>query len=211
MLSVYMREEIQRIPTASRINTSLQNVASVAVSNQTIRSTLHIAGLRARRRDVCPRLLRQHRRARREWAMDHMNWVMDQWRNCCFSDESKFNLYRPDGRTLCWRRPNERHAEKNMEAREAFGGGGLSIWGGIMFDRKTNLVILPRGVTMNAARYAEMCLEPIILPLAQEVGDQFIFMDDNARPHRARVINEFFREQAIVRMNWPARSPDMNQ
>jgi hypothetical protein len=35
-------------------------------------------------------------------------------------------------------------------------------------------------------------------------------MDDNARPHRARVMDEYLEHQTIVRMGWPARSPDLN-
>ena len=35
-------------------------------------------------------------------------------------------------------------------------------------------------------------------------------MDDNARPHRARVVNQYLEQEGIERMNWPARSPDLN-
>ncbi|UYV70798.1 hypothetical protein LAZ67_8000671 [Cordylochernes scorpioides] len=35
-------------------------------------------------------------------------------------------------------------------------------------------------------------------------------MDDNARPHRAGVVDTFLQNHAIARMNWPARSPDLN-
>uniref|UniRef100_A0A671K130 Tc1-like transposase DDE domain-containing protein n=1 Tax=Sinocyclocheilus anshuiensis TaxID=1608454 RepID=A0A671K130_9TELE len=35
-------------------------------------------------------------------------------------------------------------------------------------------------------------------------------MDDNARPHRARLVIEFLKEEGISRMEWPAHSPDLN-
>ncbi|GBM02755.1 hypothetical protein AVEN_40822-1 [Araneus ventricosus] len=35
-------------------------------------------------------------------------------------------------------------------------------------------------------------------------------MDDNARPHRALLIDEFLESEDIRRMDWPARSPDLN-
>ncbi|UYV63408.1 MAP4K1 [Cordylochernes scorpioides] len=35
-------------------------------------------------------------------------------------------------------------------------------------------------------------------------------MDDNTRPHRAGVVDTFLQNHAIARMNWPARSPDLN-
>ena len=44
--------------------------------------------------------------------------------------------------------------------------------------------------------------------LQKLIGDEFVFMDDNARPHRARVADQFLEENGIERMEWPARSPD---
>lgn len=35
-------------------------------------------------------------------------------------------------------------------------------------------------------------------------------MDDNARPHRARVVNDYLARESIERMEWPAYSPDLN-
>ena len=47
-------------------------------------------------------------------------------------------------------------------------------------------------------------------PFADATGDDFILMDDNARPHRAMVVNRYLERETIVRMNWPSRSPDLN-
>ncbi|GFX01730.1 transposable element Tcb2 transposase [Trichonephila clavipes] len=35
-------------------------------------------------------------------------------------------------------------------------------------------------------------------------------MDDNCMPHRANLVGDFPFEEGIVRMEWPACSPDMN-
>ncbi|GFX20700.1 transposable element Tcb2 transposase [Trichonephila clavipes] len=35
-------------------------------------------------------------------------------------------------------------------------------------------------------------------------------MDDNCMPHRANLVEDFLFEEGIVRMEWPACSPDMN-
>ncbi|GFX58449.1 transposable element Tcb2 transposase [Trichonephila clavipes] len=35
-------------------------------------------------------------------------------------------------------------------------------------------------------------------------------MDDNCRPHRANLVEDFLFEEGIVRMEWPACSPNMN-
>ena len=35
-------------------------------------------------------------------------------------------------------------------------------------------------------------------------------MDDNSRPHRAHLVNEFLHDNNIARLEWPACSPDTN-
>ncbi|GFX77938.1 transposable element Tcb2 transposase [Trichonephila clavipes] len=35
-------------------------------------------------------------------------------------------------------------------------------------------------------------------------------MDDNARPHRANLVDEFLESEDIKRIPWPANSPDLN-
>ena len=35
-------------------------------------------------------------------------------------------------------------------------------------------------------------------------------MDDTARPHRSRAVIECLRQNAILTLSWPARSPDLN-
>ncbi|GFU96197.1 transposable element Tcb1 transposase, partial [Trichonephila clavipes] len=34
-------------------------------------------------------------------------------------------------------------------------------------------------------------------------------MDDNARPHRANIVDECLQSEDITRMDWPAYSPDL--
>ena len=43
----------------------------------------------------------------------------------------------------------------------------------------------------------------------QSVGDPFILMDDNARPHTVPAMQEYHERKGIERLDWPARSPDL--
>jgi len=36
-------------------------------------------------------------------------------------------------------------------------------------------------------------------------------MDDNARPHGARIVRKFWQQEEIATFQWPAMFPDMNQ
>ncbi|GFU39920.1 transposable element Tcb2 transposase [Trichonephila clavipes] len=42
------------------------------------------------------------------------------------------------------------------------------------------------------------------------MGAEFLFMDDNARPHRANIVDESLQSEDITRMDCPAYSPDLN-
>ncbi|GFW51543.1 transposable element Tc3 transposase [Trichonephila clavipes] len=42
------------------------------------------------------------------------------------------------------------------------------------------------------------------------MGLQFLFMDDNAPCHRTVAAEQFLESEDIERMDWPARSPDLN-
>ncbi|GFV42963.1 DDE_3 domain-containing protein [Trichonephila clavipes] len=42
------------------------------------------------------------------------------------------------------------------------------------------------------------------------MGAEFLFMDDNACPHRANIVDECLQSEDITRMDRPAYSPDLN-
>ena len=48
------------------------------------------------------------------------------------------------------------------------------------------------------------------MPYAGTIGHSFLFMDDNARPHRAGLVDDMLEEEGIERFQWLASSPDLN-
>ncbi|GFU69404.1 transposable element Tcb2 transposase [Trichonephila clavipes] len=88
--------------------------------------------------------------------------------------------------------------------------GGVLVYGGISIDRHTDLYIIRDG-PLTARRYRDEILRPIVVPYAAAIGDDFILMDNNCRPHHPNLVEDFFFEEGIVRMEWPACSLDMNQ
>ena len=83
------------------------------------------------------------------------------------------------------------------------------VWAGISAQGKTDLHIIDNG-TLTALRYVNEILDVYVRPYAGAVGENFILMDDNARAHRARITDQYLEQATIVRMEWPARSPDLN-
>lgn len=50
------------------------------------------------------------------------------WRPVLFSDESKFNIFKPDCRILTWRKPDTELNLKNLQSTVKHGGGGVLAW-----------------------------------------------------------------------------------
>ena len=86
------------------------------------------------------------------------------------------------------------------------GLAGAQSWFG---QGKTDPHIIDNG-TLTALRYVNEILDLYVRPYAGAVGENFILMDDNVRAHRARITDQYLEQATIVRMEWPARSPDLN-
>lgn len=94
-----------------------------------MRRTLEQEGLQGRRKWKVAMLTKIHRRKRKEWAAEHAEWEVQDWKAVIFSDESKFNLYGSDGIQYCRRGPNEALAPRNVQQKLKHGGGAES-WSG---------------------------------------------------------------------------------
>jgi transposase len=83
------------------------------------------------------------------------------------------------------------------------------VCGGISNDGSTDLYVIRNG-SLTGIIYRDEILAPIVRLYAGAIGDDFILMDDNATPHRARIVNEYHQQETFERMDWPAKSPDLN-
>ncbi|GFS68469.1 transposable element Tcb2 transposase [Trichonephila clavipes] len=193
---------------ATLLQQHLRSATGTTVSTQTVRNRLHGVGLYARRSMVCVRQTSRHRRDRREWATEHVNWRRNEWSNVLFNDESRFTVH-PDNRCIfIWRDRGSRNNQSCVRARKC------QIWwwgsfGGIFIDGHTDLYIIRDG-PLTARRYRDEILRPIVVPYAAAIGDDFILTDDNCGPHRANLGENFLFEEGIVRMKWLACFPDIN-
>ncbi|KAK7098596.1 hypothetical protein V1264_002853 [Littorina saxatilis] len=82
------------------------------------------------------------------------------------------------------------------------------VWGGFSLHQRTPLYHVVGNLT--GQRYRDEILAPIVLPTLQQIGPNAVFQDDNATPHRARLVNDYIQQTGVVRMDFPACSPDMN-
>ncbi|GFT15750.1 transposable element Tcb2 transposase [Trichonephila clavipes] len=122
---------------------------------------------------------------------------------------SRFSVHPDNRRIFTWRDRGSRNNPAFVHESVRFGGGGVLVYGGISIDGRTDLYIIRDG-PLTARRYRDEILKPIVVPYAAAIGDDFILMDDNFRPHCANLVEDFLFEEGIVRMEWPVCSPDMN-
>ncbi|GFW38723.1 transposable element Tcb2 transposase [Trichonephila clavipes] len=153
------------------------------ISRFTVARRLHGGGLFARRPVRCVFLTPAHRRRRSLWYREHRNWRDNEWGRVLFTDESRFSL------------SSIRIAYSSGESGEA--------------------AIIPRTSlkgtgSVNGTRYCNEILLPYVRLFRGAVGLQFLFMDDNVPCHCTVAAEQLLESEDIERMNWQARSPDLN-
>ncbi|GFT94994.1 transposable element Tcb2 transposase [Trichonephila clavipes] len=190
-----------RNTNATLLRQHLRSATGTTVSTQNVRNRLHRVGLYPRRQMVCVRLTSRHRRDRREWATEHVNWRRNEWSNALFSDESRFSVHPDNRRIFIWRDRGSRNNPAFVHESVRFGGAGVLVYDGISIDGRTDLYIIQDG-PLTASRYRVEILRPIVVPYAAAIGDDFILMDDNCRPHRDNLVEDFLFEEGIVQMKW---------
>jgi hypothetical protein len=65
---------------------------------------------------------------------------------------------------------------------------------------------------LTGQQYRDNVLAPLVVPHFDNhaLADRPMFMDDNARPNRARIVQYCLQQEAVQTMPWPTMLPDMN-
>lgn len=188
---------------------NLEEVRGAQVSLWTVRRRLLAADIRSRRPARAPKLLREHRIARLRFARNCLSWTPGNWSSVLFSDEARICLHGEDRRRRVLRRPGERYADVCFEEITPYGGGSVMFWAGVTSNYRTEIVFIENG-SLNAHRYITEILSQNAQPALTVIGEDAIYMDDNARAHRSGDVDAYMQEVGIRRLDWPARSPDLN-
>ncbi|GFU95652.1 transposable element Tc3 transposase [Trichonephila clavipes] len=132
------------------------------------------------------------------------------WSVCTTPYESRSQLSSSDShRILIWRERRSRNYPSNIIERDRYGCRGVLVWGGIILGSRTDLHIFDAG-SVNGTRYCNEILLPYVRLFRGAMGLQFLFMDDNAPCHRTVAAEQLLESEDIERMDWPARSPNLN-
>ena len=122
------------------------------------------------------------------------------------SSATRFMLCRIDNRIRVRRLVGEAMNKDCTHGNVAHVGGSVHVWGGISNMGKTSLWVLD-----------QMSLEPFIAEFWRTTWfhmtglwyrNNCLLADDNARPHRACVVDAYLHAQDISRMDWVPYRPD---
>lgn len=157
------------------------------------------------RMKTAPKLTSEHKSRRLEWVRAQLAQSSSRWRKTVFSDEKRFCLDGPDGMAYYWA---DRRLDPRYFSRRQNGGGGVMVWASFSVRGKSKLTFVD--TRLNALKYIEV-LEECLLPfLEQKHPNGARFQQDNASVHTAEVTKQFFFDEELDVMPWPARSPDLN-
>ena len=136
--------------------------------------------------------------------------IKDQsfWNIVLWSDETKIRMEWHKGRMRVWRNEAEEFSYECSRPTSQGFSGGLMIWGCMSVNGPGPCYIFDNN--MNSKLYLEVLKECLIRTGRSLCGNNFVFMQDNARIHTAKLVKEWFAENGIEALQWPPQSPDLN-
>lgn len=196
------------------IHDAQQYVLSVnegPVHDNTIRNHLKAEGVNAFVKQKKPSLSPKNMAERYKFALDHLEWTVEDWSKVMFSDETVISRIGSFGRKYYYsnREHKLQHPHHYIETKKS-GGGKIMLWGCITYNRPGDLHWIEG--TMNSAFYVDV-LRKSVIPSQDWCGldrSSFIFQQDNASIHTAAIVKQYFVKSKITTMKWPANSPDLS-
>lgn len=192
--------------TAQQIRVSCHPVGT-SVSLRTVQDLLKKAGLTAYRPVGIPCLTAPRCKDRLQWAHVYAVYDMEDWMQVIITDETTVEL---NHRAIPFirRKKGVKLRPQHMRQNKTY-AKKVMFWGSISAHGPGNLV--PVQGTLNAARYVEL-LQEHLLPQAHEwYGDgTWQLQQDNAPCHKAETTMQFFQQNDIDVLDWPAYSPDIS-
>ena len=194
-----------KTPTAAQVHRRDYKHVSIT----TVYKALHEVGYTGHMRISKPLLTPVHKQKRLGWARQHQ-WSDEEWSKVIFSDEFKFNLVNSDGRSWCWRRPNEELKDQHIKKTVKFGGGSVMVWGAISVYGLSELIVCDSRV--DSEKYMQI-LQQGLIPFMEEIkdwDDGFILQQDGAPCHTSKRSLAWLDENNVDVLPWIPQSADMN-
>jgi transposase len=195
---------------AAQITKPLADIINQPLSSKTVHRHLKKAGMKAVVKRKRPFLCKRHRKARLDWAIAHQDWTVEDWKVVVYSDETKINRFGSDGRTVTWKMVGENLTDRLVEGTVKHGGGSVMVWGCMMWEGAGYACKIDG--RMDANLYCQILDEDLQASIEyyNKSQEDIIFQQDNDPKHKSKMAQNWFQDNGIKVLPWPAQSPDMN-
>ncbi|KAG2457546.1 TCB1 transposase, partial [Polypterus senegalus] len=201
--------------TANQVNNTLQGLVGVSISKSTIKRRLHESKYRGCTARCKPLINLKNRKARLDFAKEHLKKPAQFWKNILWTDETKINLYQNDGKKKVWRRHGTAHYPKHTTSSVKHSGGSVMAWACMAASGTGTLVFIDdvtqdRSSRMNSEVFRDILSAQIRLNVVKLIGRRFMIQMDNNPKHTAKATQEFIKAKKWKILEWPSQSPDLN-
>lgn len=125
-----------------------------------------------------------------------------------FSDESKFKLFRSNGKQYVRRPVGARYYSKYQIPTVKHGGDGVMVWGAFSYEG-IGLLIEIEGV-MDCFVYKDI-LDKQMLPYVKDnMLHGWIFQHDRDPKYTSKIVSQYLSAKKVRVFEWPAQSPELN-
>ncbi|GBN48905.1 Transposable element Tcb1 transposase [Araneus ventricosus] len=141
-------------------------------------------------------------------AKSQLSWTVSQWEKVLWTDESIFEVSHGNiGRKVIRKKDaaNDPSCYKSVVLKES----SVIVWGCLAANGVGNLHFYTG--TIKAPDYIRV-LEVNLRPPVQRLFDtkRYIFQQDNARPHTAKITKTWLRTKRVPVLEWPTAGPDFS-
>lgn len=195
---------------AVQVTKNINTILPQPVCVQTVRNALKQDDFVAVVKKKKPYLSKKHRRARLAFALKYQEWTVEDWKHVIWSDETKINRFGSDGKQYVWKKKGQPLLEREVAPTVKHGGGNIMVWGCMSWNGVGTMVEVEG--RMDAKQYVKI-LEEGLLESIQNSNispADVIFQQDNDPKHTSNLATNFFNDQDIDVLDWPAQSPDLN-
>lgn len=198
-----------RFVSAKTLACKIENDLGVKISPKTVIRSLKRQGIVSRVPRKVPCISDKNCKLRLNYAKTYIDMPDSFWNKVLWTDESKFNVKRSDGRIRVWR--SSKNCLENGTTVRTFkhGNGSVMVWGCMSAAGVGKLVFIEGNMDKH---YYKRIIKENVEQSARNlgIGDDFVFLQDNDPKHKAKDVMEFMEKKGWDIQNHPPQSPDLN-